>query len=104
MTQSFLLDKVKPGDALISTDYGRLVTFEGNNKFSDVYFYNIEVNNPGEYVLSIVSNNNSGWIVLDDQIYDGTKPLPLKTIFVGNKEIEYMGEVANEYIWRWGVE
>lgn len=103
-TQSFLLDKVKPGDALISTDYGHYATFEGNSTFSTVYFYNFQVNNPGGYVLSIVSQNNSGWIVLDDQRYDATKPLPLKTIFVGDKEIEYMGEIANEYIWRWGVE
>ena len=104
MTQSFLLDKVKPGDALISTDYGHYVTFEGNNTFGTVYFYNFQDNNPGGTVLSIVSQNNSGWIVLDDQRYDATKPLPLKTIVVGNKEIEYMGNVANEYIWRWGVE
>ena len=81
-----------------------MLTFEGNSTFGTVYFYNFQDNNPGGYVLSIVSQNNSGWIVLDDQRYDATKPLPLKTIFVGDKEIEYMGEIANEYIWRWGVE
>jgi len=104
MTQSFLLDKVKPGDALISTDYGHYITFEGNNIFGAIYFYNFQDKNPGGYVLSIVSQNNSGWIVLDDQRFEATRPLPLKTIIIDNKKIEYMGEVANEYIWRWGVE
>jgi len=103
MTQSFLLDKVKPGDALISTDYGHYVTFEGNHSFGAVYFYNFQDKNPGAYVLSIVSQNNSGWIVLDDQRYDATKPLPQKTTFVNNKKIEYMGEIANQFIWRWST-
>jgi hypothetical protein len=104
MTRSFLLDKVKPGDALISIDYAQYVTFEGNSAFVAIYSYNLQDKNPGGYVLSIVSQNNSGWIVLDDQRYEATKPLPLKTIFIDNKKIEYMGEVANEYIWRWNVE
>jgi Dolichyl-phosphate-mannose-protein mannosyltransferase len=103
MTKSFLFDKVKLGDALISTYYGQYVTFEGNNTFDAIYFYNFQDKNPGGYVLSIVSQQNSGWIVLDDQIYDATKPLPLKTMMVNNKTITYMGEIANQFIWRWST-
>jgi Dolichyl-phosphate-mannose-protein mannosyltransferase len=104
MTQAFLLDKVKPGDVLISTDYGQYVSFEGNNTFAAIYYYNFQDKDPAGYVLSIISQHNSGWIVLDDQRYEATKPLPLKTTFVNNREIEYMGEIGNQYIWRWDAE
>ena len=101
MTQAFLLDKAKSGETLISTDYGQYQSFEGNNTFGTIYYYNFQNKNPEGYILSIVSQHNSGWIVLDDQRYEATKPLPLKTIMVNNKKIEYMGEIANQFIWRW---
>ncbi len=104
LTQSFLLDKVKPGDTLISTDYAQYVTFEGNSLFGAIYPYNYLKENFGEYVLPIIAQHNSGWIVLDDQVYESIKPFPLKTTSVNNKEIEYVGKVANEYIWRWGLD
>ena len=104
LTQAFLLDKVKPGQALISTDYAKYVTFEGNSSFDAIYAYNyIKDNNYEEYFSSIIKQQNSGWIVLDDQVYKAFKPFPLKTTFVDKKEIEYMGKVANEYIWQWGA-
>jgi len=104
LTQSFLLDKVKPNDTLISTDYAQYITFEGNSAFGAIYPYNYLKENFGEYALPIIAQHNSGWIVLDDQVYESDKPLPLKTTYVNNKEIEYVGKVANEYIWRWGAD
>jgi len=101
LTQSFLLDKVKSGDVLISTDFAQYMTFEGNSAFSAIYPYNYLKENFGDYALPIIAQQNSGWIVLDDQVYESIKPFPLKTTYVDNKDIEYVGKVANEYIWRW---
>ncbi|HUI88569.1 MAG TPA: glycosyltransferase family 39 protein [Anaerolineales bacterium] len=101
MTQSFLLDKVKPGDALISTDYAQYNIFAGNSAFGTIYSYSYINDNSATYFSSIIAQHDSGWIVLDDQMYEAIKPFPLKTTFLNNKEIDYMSKVANEYIWRW---
>ncbi len=104
LTQLFLLDKVKPGDALISTDYAQYNIFAGNSAFGTIYFYNYINDNSATYFSSIISQHDTGWIVLDDQVYQGIKPFPLKTTFLNNKEIDYVSKVANEYIWRWRPE
>jgi hypothetical protein len=104
MTQLFLLDKVKPGDALISTDYAQYNIFEGNSAFGAIYSYNYINDDRKTYFSSIIAQHDSGWIVLDDRVYEAFKPFPLKATFLNNKEIDYMSKVANEYIWRWSSE
>ena len=102
LTQSFLRSKVKQGEALISTDYAQYVSFEGNSAFGPVYTYNyIRNTNTEEYFSGIITQNDSGWIVLDDQVYDAVKPFPLRTTLVNNKKVDYVGKVANEYLWQW---
>ena len=104
MTQSFLLDKVKPGDTLISTDFAQYNIFEGNGPFGTIYIYNYVKDNSTTYFSSIITQHDSGWIVLDDHVYDAIKPFSLKTTSLNNKEIDFVSKVANEYIWRWSPE
>jgi Dolichyl-phosphate-mannose-protein mannosyltransferase len=104
MTQSFLLDKVKPGDALIATDYAQYNIFAGNSAFGTIYSYSYINDNSATYFSSIIAQHDSGWIVLDDRVYEAVKPFPLKATFLNDKEIDYVSKVANEYIWRWSSE
>jgi hypothetical protein len=100
----FLLGKTGDNDVLISTVFGRYVEFLGEIKFRAIYPYDRRYSDPHGYVVSIVEQYDSGWIVLDDRRYKLSVPLPLYTVSIKDKKIEYIGIFANQYVWRWGVE
>ena len=119
--QTFLRDKVQAQDVLISSMYAGYVRWKGVPSFRKIYSYGFTLFalqykwifpyeaaetlsvKPRDYVLSIVEENNSGWIVLDSINYASTlsKPLPLKSTVVNNKAIDYRGYFGGEYIWQW---
>lgn len=102
--QSFLLDRVRTGDVLISTVYGSYVKFTGVPQFLTIYPFDRRYEDPQGYVYSIIGGHESGWIVLDDRRYKLSTPLPAKTIAVDGKLVEFIGIFAGQYIWHWGVE
>ena len=102
--QSFLLDRVRTGDVLISTVYGSYVKFTGVPKFRVIYPFDRRYEDPHGYVLAIIGQHESGWIVLDDRRYKLSTPLPAETTLVDGKVVEFAGIFAGQYIWHWGVE
>ena len=102
--QSFLLDRVRTGDVLISTVYGSYVKFTGVPEFRVIYPFDRRYEDPHGYVLAIIGQHESGWIVLDDRRYKLSTPLPAETTLVDGKVVEFAGIFAGQYIWHWGVE
>jgi hypothetical protein len=112
---------VNDQDVLISSIYDGYVRWKDVPKFKNIFSYSfvdyslqyrwifpyeaakVVKDKPHEYILSIVEENNSGWIVLDSITYfsSAVKPLPPKTTVVNNKEIDYLGYFGGEYIWKW---
>ncbi len=100
---TYLQGKVKQDDILISTVYGRYVAFKGEPVFEKIYNYDYLVDNPREYMLSIINQYDSGWVVLDSSRFavSHSEPLPLDSLTVSNKSIDYIGNFADEYVWKW---
>ncbi|MGA7192551.1 MAG: glycosyltransferase family 39 protein [Anaerolineales bacterium] len=99
---SFMLDKVEKSDVLISTIYGSYVRWIGMPKFETLYSYEPEKSQ--KYVYSIIKQNKTGWIVLDTRRSSPGRPLPRETISIEGKEVEYIGEFADQYLWMWKTE
>lgn len=118
---TYLLDKVKSQDVLLSSFYGGYVRWKGVPEFKEVIPYQFIIPSlkywwifpyeaaetlsiePHDFILSVVHDNNSGWIVLDSVTYSATlsRPLALKDTKAGDKQIDYVGYFGGEYIWKW---
>lgn len=98
---SYLLGKVQENDVLISTIYGSYVRWKDAPEFKALYYFDYTDLQAKEYIYSIVRENHSGWIVLDARRLKANKALPLETIMIDNKEVEYLGMFADQYLWKW---
>ena len=94
---AFMLNHTEGGDVLISTIYGLYATWEGEPKFQ--MMYRITSQTPKSDVFSIVDQNQSGWIVID-QIRLDQASMKVKD-FSGRDQIEYMGLFGDQYVWHW---
>jgi hypothetical protein len=97
LVQAFMLGHAKQSDVLISTIYGLYATWKGEPKFQ--MNYRITSQTPKSDVYSIVDQNHSGWIIID-QIRLDQASLTVKD-FSGKDQIEYMGLFGDQYVWHW---
>ncbi len=100
----FLLNKANANDALISSVFQSYVLWTGKPVFKAFYHFNFYTqSNPQDYILSLVSQNDAGWIVLDNFLYGTSISFPRTTVKFGNKTIEYIGTYGDQYIWKWNT-
>jgi hypothetical protein len=100
---SFLLKKVGEDDVLISTIYSNYVRWKSTPTFAKNYSYNYKDKNAKKYIISIIKQHDTGWLVVDDFRYRRASPFPRNTIDIGNKRLEYVGAFADEYVWKWSI-
>ncbi|MBK9924807.1 MAG: hypothetical protein IPP66_05885 [Anaerolineales bacterium] len=104
----YMRTHVKKDDVLIGSMYASYVQWQGNLEFDKIYPYSNEIlkkyKNGFSYIVSVVDQYPSGWIVIDEQRLDYVPPsLPKKQTVIHGKTVEYVGKFLNQYIWRWSV-
>lgn len=98
---AFMLANVRNGDVLISSRiYSRYVEWMNEPDFQKVYDFQVQTTEND--VLSIVDQNDSGWIIIDNARIERAVFSPDEA-FRGNDRIEYIGLFDDENVWRWGV-
>jgi hypothetical protein len=97
LVQAFMLHHSQAGDVLVSTIYGLYATWEGEPQFQ--MNYRISSQTPRADIFSIVDQNQSGWLVID-QIRLDQASFTVKD-FSGKDQIEYMGLFGDQYVWHW---
>ncbi len=97
LVQAFMINHATPNDALISTVYGLYVSWQGTPIFKSQYRVNTQT--PKEYIISIVNQNPSGWIIID-KIRLNLSSMKIKDLS-GIDQIEYVGLFGDEYVWHW---
>ncbi len=93
----FLIDHVRPGDALVATMYTSYAEFLGRPSFSAVLKYRGEESI--EDIFAFVRQYPSGWIVLDE--LRKPKEIPLEDIMQEKISVDYLGKFGDVHIWRW---
>ena len=97
---SNLLPTTVGGDLLISTYYASYAYFVGMPVFSKIYPY-IYYEQTRDEINSIVEQNDSGWIVMDNTTGLYFSELPVETFDVNDKIVEYLGSFGDQMIWSW---
>ncbi len=92
---SFLMEHVKPEDALVATMYASYAEFLGRPSFSAVLKYRESI----ETIFDFARQYPSGWIVLDE--LRKPKELPFEDIMQGKISFHYLGKFGDVHIWRW---
>lgn len=100
---SFLLDKVKANDILISRSLQSYVNWKGTPVFKQIYFYSSVSGSPQDVIFSLVKENESGWIVLDTIFTRPSDFLPHTPVFIGDRNLEYEGAFGDQEIWKWSA-
>lgn len=98
---AYLLDQATEQDVLVATVYANYSQWVGEPPFRAIYSFDYRRADGREYILSLVDQNPSGWIVLDQIRYEQSQPIPLETFSSGGRLVEYRGQFADEYVWRW---
>lgn len=98
---AYLLDQATDQDVLVATVYANYSQWVGEPPFRAIYSFDYRRADGREYLLSLVGQNPSGWIVLDQIRYEQSQPIPLETFASGGRLVEYRGQFADEYVWRW---
>lgn len=97
LVHAFMLNHVTQNDVLISTVYGLYVSWQGEPIFKSQYRINTQT--PKEYIISIVNQNPSGWIVID-KIRLSLSSMTIKDLS-GIDQVAYVGLFGDEYVWHW---
>lgn len=95
--QAFMLDRVRPGDVLISTVYGQYAIWEGSPVFAAQD--HITSHTAADEILSFAAQHASGWIVIDESRFK-LAGLSVRDL-AGHDQIEYVGEYNDERVWHW---
>jgi len=97
LVHAFMVNHAKPDDILISTVYGLYVSWQGDPIFQSQYRINTQT--PKEYIISIVSQHPSGWIVID-KIRLNLSSMTSRDLS-GIDQIAFVGLFGDEYVWHW---
>jgi hypothetical protein len=109
MVNAYLLDHAEKDDVLIGSHYVNYVEWQGKPEFAQMYLYSIsELSRSDEdgyfYIAGIIEEHPSGWIILDEQALDFAPPsLPMDSVVVRGKTVEYAGKFITQHVWHWGV-
>ncbi len=97
---SYMRQNVKPDDILLAKFYGRYVSFYDQPEFAKIY--------ETSYDPALITENKSGWIVVDEVRYwSYRKDLLLENFSVDHVAIEYVGEFhdptsgLSNFVWHW---
>jgi len=94
----FMLANVQDGDVLIASVYGLYAEWKGAPKFRDIFRFTTQT--PDEDFLSLIDQNNSGWIVIDTiRVEDAA--FPVFDALAKDSRVEYVGLFGDEHVWRW---
>ncbi len=100
---AYLLDRATDQDVLVATVYANYSQWVEQPPFRAIYSFDYRRPDGRDYLLSLVEQHPSGWIVLDQIRYEQSQPIPLETFSSGGRLVEYRGQFADEYVWRWST-
>ena len=96
----YMSENVNPEDILLAKYYARYARFYEEPKFAHIH--------ETSYDESLIKNNESGWIVIDETRYwSYREKLLQKNFYLGETKIEYRGEFPDpisglsNYVWYW---
>ncbi|MEZ0394845.1 MAG: glycosyltransferase family 39 protein [Anaerolineales bacterium] len=98
---AYLLAQASDQDVLIATVYANYSQWVEAPPFRAIYSFDYRRPDGRDYLLSLVAQNPSGWIVLDQIRYEQSQPIPLETFSSAGRLVEYRGQFADEYVWHW---
>lgn len=94
----YLINNVKDGDILVDSVYHLYSTWRGEPQFRA--FYRFYTTSTKEDMLSIIDQNPSGWIVIDDIRLRLAVLSPVEA-FSQIDGLEYIGQFGDEHVWHW---
>lgn len=100
---AYLLERATDQDVLVATVYANYSQWVEQPPFQAIYSFDYRRADGREYFLALVAQNPSGWIVIDQIRYEQSTPIPLETFSLADRQVEYVGQFADEHVWRWSV-
>lgn len=97
LVNTYMLEHVRTGDALVSTVYGLYTSWQEQPKFQAMYRFSSQTSQTELY--SFVDRYPSGWIVIDqirlDKATAAVSDLPKE------EGVRYVGKFGDENVWYW---
>lgn len=108
VTDEYMRSHIHENEVLIGGMYANYARWQGVPAFQKIYPYSNEIlkkyKNGFSYIISIIDQYPSGWIVIDEQRLDYVPPsLPKGQTVIHGKTVEYVGKFLSQYIWHWSV-
>ena len=98
----YMLAHASSEDVLIYTIYGSYVKWVGEPQFAHTFYYAYQREDKQEFILGLVDQYPTGWIVIDKwKGVSHERLLPFKDFSSGGKQVTYLGEFIDEHVWRW---
>ncbi len=89
----------RSGEVLVGSFYATYVSWTGSPALATFRLDSRYEQQAQAYIEDVIAAHDSGWLVLDDR-YDRGR-WPLQTLQKGDKTLEYLGSLDDQWVWRW---